>query len=786
MVQCPKCRAILQEPPAGNPYYKCGSCFTVLQAKHADNGSGGQKSPNEDSPRLSGQSPTHRKQQLQNLNGPSDDSFFRRQKTMPSLLHEGDTSHLDASTEMKSHSTLEQESEADSSVFRRQRTLPSRLPHARKPEPLPGPKSHGGWSPKGRPGVSGKKIVERGVPENHSGYRSQQVSPSRRYGQDAWQLSGGFRSASFSTDRTGQGLESQQPQSRTPGGSQVSSPRSLSRSDSRSKQYKESPDNSVLFLRQRTLPSKMPTEAKEEELWDDEDDQSQAYMRQTTMPPPRSIDDEEPNPGVQNGGGRYRGSLEKPPSPGRHPNQRQAMLSPKHELFSVKQELSKPELPARLRALLDKKLPSAPKPKASSGSRGGLGLEEERQQSAWSRSKGEAGESRQALKEVLLASRRSSTGSIGRTEGELPGIGQPGLDDSFLGGDHRMSNGAQDGGAALPSVGDGNGQTSDGNRRRESLEDTEDDVVTKQNSRGEYVETTTDRIKKIGKSGNPSHRGTDSSALTSPMSQLGIRSSVSSEPHGWPYLPPPDAPQVVQCQNCSQMLAVPANLPPNKKGVQKLRCGKCLAVSSFTIPSVGDSYEKEGLGYRSDDVGLSVRLGGRERSASPSSGCHTRWGTQALYSPQAISEAGGGEPQKRVLVNGVLLSERALEKAEEKAGPIQTGEFWYDVTAGFWGVMGGPCLGIIPPGIRELHASPMPTDCAGGRTRVYVNGRELHRRDLEKLSRRGLPEIAGKAYSLDVYGLVVDEETGTELRGLGKLAPSLEGRKRGSGMNIPR
>ena len=31
IVQCPKCRAYLQEPPPGNPFYECGGCFTTLQ-----------------------------------------------------------------------------------------------------------------------------------------------------------------------------------------------------------------------------------------------------------------------------------------------------------------------------------------------------------------------------------------------------------------------------------------------------------------------------------------------------------------------------------------------------------------------------------------------------------------------------------------------------------------------------------------------------------------------------------------------------------------------------------
>ena len=37
----------------------------------------------------------------------------------------------------------------------------------------------------------------------------------------------------------------------------------------------------------------------------------------------------------------------------------------------------------------------------------------------------------------------------------------------------------------------------------------------------------------------------------------------------------------VQCQRCNQLLEVPQILPPAKKGVQKLRCGKCLRVSRF-------------------------------------------------------------------------------------------------------------------------------------------------------------------------------------------------------------
>ncbi|CAI5487940.1 unnamed protein product [Closterium sp. Naga37s-1] len=48
-----------------------------------------------------------------------------------------------------------------------------------------------------------------------------------------------------------------------------------------------------------------------------------------------------------------------------------------------------------------------------------------------------------------------------------------------------------------------------------------------------------------------------------------------------PMLPPPGLPQVVQCQHCGQLLEIPAVLPPTKKGVHKLRCGKCIGLSRF-------------------------------------------------------------------------------------------------------------------------------------------------------------------------------------------------------------
>lgn len=77
----------------------------------------------------------------------------------------------------------------------------------------------------------------------------------------------------------------------------------------------------------------------------------------------------------------------------------------------------------------------------------------------------------------------------------------------------------------------------------------------------------------------------------------------------------------------------------------------------------------------------------------------------------------------------------------------------------------------MQPSIEEFNY-PMPENCAGGTTGVFVNGRELHQKDLDLLAGRGLPLDRDRSYEIDISGRVVDEETGEELDSLGKLAPT--------------
>ncbi|XP_075508531.1 uncharacterized protein LOC142545305 [Primulina tabacum] len=136
-----------------------------------------------------------------------------------------------------------------------------------------------------------------------------------------------------------------------------------------------------------------------------------------------------------------------------------------------------------------------------------------------------------------------------------------------------------------------------------------------------------------------------------------------------------------------------------------------------------------------------------------------------------------------VFVNGHVILDRLVKKAEKLAGPIQPGEYWYDIRAGFWGVMSHPCLGIIMPNIEEFNY-PMPKNCAAGNTGIFVNGRELNQKDLDLLSSRGLPITRQRSYNIEISGKVIDECNGEELD-LGKLAPTVERAQHGFGMKVP-
>jgi hypothetical protein len=91
-------------------------------------------------------------------------------------------------------------------------------------------------------------------------------------------------------------------------------------------------------------------------------------------------------------------------------------------------------------------------------------------------------------------------------------------------------------------------------------------------------------------------------------------------------------------------------------------------------------------------------------------------------------------PAADVVVNAQRVDAPTLQRLERMYGvPIQPGRYWYDKVSGVWGLEGGPGAGQIHPGLALGGA--LRADASKGDTRVFVNGRELHRLDVVALQR---------------------------------------------------
>jgi hypothetical protein len=88
---------------------------------------------------------------------------------------------------------------------------------------------------------------------------------------------------------------------------------------------------------------------------------------------------------------------------------------------------------------------------------------------------------------------------------------------------------------------------------------------------------------------------------------------------------------------------------------------------------------------------------------------------------------------RSVFINGARLSDQQLESIEQTyRESVPDGRYWYDRACGAWGMEGGPQAGIAVAGL-DLGGSLRP-DASNGNTGVFVNGRELHTLDVQRLS----------------------------------------------------
>lgn len=216
---------------------------------------------------------------------------------------------------------------------------------------------------------------------------------------------------------------------------------------------------------------------------------------------------------------------------------------------------------------------------------------------------------------------------------------------------------------------------------------------------------------------------------------------------------------------------------PNKTS---LRESSIKDASATEIEISSNEYSNTGTSLDSDEVRRGVQVRTNKTDESFFAGIMKKSFRDLSKSNSTVEQE-----KPNITVNGNLIPDRLIKKAEKLTGRIHPGHYWYDFRAGFWGVLGGPCLGIVPPFIEEFNY-PMPENCSCGKTGVFVNSRELHQKDLNLLSSRGLPIERDRSYIVEISGRVLDEGTGEELESLGKLAPTIERLKRGFGMKDPK
>ncbi|CAI5490128.1 unnamed protein product [Closterium sp. Naga37s-1] len=199
--------------------------------------------------------------------------------------------------------------------------------------------------------------------------------------------------------------------------------------------------------------------------------------------------------------------------------------------------------------------------------------------------------------------------------------------------------------------------------------------------------------------------------------------------------------------------------------------GKSLAASiGFRSGSLNEHQMQQQQQHGGAGMGAPADLPFR-RTATEYSGPPGRADAMTV-APRSSTLGGEGQYRRKVYMNGQPVPDKLVFLAERRIGTIEPGSYWYDCRAGFWGPVGGPAFGVTPAFMREFGMQPMQSDCSGGKTKVFVNGRELHKKDLVTLMKRGFPDTPGARYTLDADGTVCNE-AGRHLFAMGKLLASL-------------
>lgn len=134
-----------------------------------------------------------------------------------------------------------------------------------------------------------------------------------------------------------------------------------------------------------------------------------------------------------------------------------------------------------------------------------------------------------------------------------------------------------------------------------------------------------------------------------------------------------------------------------------------------------------------------VKLSASSFGFGPFQSNHVREQAQQLRRQIEAEASAPTEPEpvpgaltRSVFINGVRLSDQQLQSLEQTYRVrVPDGHYWYDRACGAWGMEAGPQAGIAVAGL-DLGGSLRP-DASHGNTGVFVNGRELHALDVQRL-----------------------------------------------------
>jgi hypothetical protein len=183
---------------------------------------------------------------------------------------------------------------------------------------------------------------------------------------------------------------------------------------------------------------------------------------------------------------------------------------------------------------------------------------------------------------------------------------------------------------------------------------------------------------------------------------------------------------------------------------------QCEIVGTGLLRRERDGQEPSGTGRRERVItnrwsGAIIALfalgcGGSHATVPPAAQVHEAQVDSTSYESRALS------------FNGQPLRPEQYGAAAQLEGnrgvPLPDGDYWYDSASGALGHWQGHTLEFVTAG---LDLGPMPAHASGTGTNIFLNGREVHPIDVQRLS-----ELVGRDVPLGRYWMDAEGNAGPE------------------------